>query len=136
MSTKRKVVKKKKVYIYGIYLSNETSSEKLAYIGSTFDIDERTKSHVTKLQTKKHSNKTLSKLYHDGDIIDVRVLYEVNTDNTLIKMIMEMCAISYLNPPCNKCVYQVGMSRLVFSKAPSDLAQKLLDCILEYYTNK
>lgn len=130
-TTKKKTTTKKEkeiTYIYGIYLS-----DKLAYVGSTEDIETRTKTHLTKLEKLKHGNKTLSKLYALDNNIEIKPIYIMNTDNSLARMMLEMCTICYLQPPSNRCVYQVGMSRLVFSKVKPDLAKEIIDILLKYY---
>lgn len=127
--TTKKVVKKEEItYIYGIYLSG-----KLAYVGSTEDIETRTKTHLTNLAKLKHSNKTLSKLYAKDNNVEIKPIYIMNTDNSLARMMLEMCTICYLQPPANRCVYQVGFSRLVFAKIKPDLAKKIIDLLLDYY---
>lgn len=130
-TTKKKTTKKKEkeiTYIYGIYLS-----DKLAYVGSTGDIEERAKNHKSKLEKIKHGNKTLTKLYAEDNNIEIKPIYIMNTDNSLARMMLEMCTISYLQPPANKCTYQVKSVRLNFAKVKSDLAKKIIDILLEYY---
>ena len=127
-TTKKTTTKKEITYIYGIYLS-----DKLAYVGSTENIETRTKTHLANLAKSKHSNKTLSKMYALDNNIEIKPIYTMNTDNSLAKMMLEMCTICYLQPPANRCVYQVGFSRLVFAKVKPDLAKKIIDLLLDYY---
>lgn len=129
-------------YIYGIFLTGVMDKdgeykEQCMYIGSSCDIDRRWKDHRQVLAKGKHSNKSLQKAYNamcETGIgqFEYRILYKINTDNSLIRYFAEMLAISYFRPSCNKALIQQGRSRVVFSRADRDIAEKLLNVICDF----
>ena len=96
-TSKKTTRKSKKVdeksYIYGIYLS-----DKLVYIGSTINFEQRKQQHLLKLQQNKHTNKTLTKLFLEDNNIEIKILHTIPVDNSLLRMMAEMCSISYYEP--------------------------------------
>lgn len=114
--------------IYGIF-DNDT----LLYAGSTErNPDDRFSEHKRDLIKAKHCNKTLQKYYNNCNNKDFtyKVIYQVNTDNSLIKFFLEMLAISYLRPKCNKCCIKVGFAQLSLARCDKDIAKRLIDVIV------
>jgi hypothetical protein len=114
--------------IYGIF-DNDT----LLYAGSTErNPDDRFAEHKRDLIKGKHCNKTLNKYYDNcnNKEFTYKVIYQVNTDNSLIKFFLEMLAISYLRPKCNKCCIKVGFAQLSLSRCDKDIAKRLIDVIV------
>ena len=135
---KRKSPAKKKVKItqndvvYGLYID-----DKLQYVGSSSNFENRKKSHIESLQKNKHSNKSLTKAYKESKNkkIEFKILLEMPESNSLIKFFSEMLFISYVGT-INRCVIQVRSVRLQLAKCNPILAKKLLECIFEFYGDK
>lgn len=129
-------------YIYGIFLTsvmdkNGTYTDECLYIGSSSDIERRWKQHRQALEKNKHSNRSLQKAYNfmiESGVgeFTYKILYKINSDNTLIKFFSEMLAISYWKPTCNKALVAQGRNRVIFQKCEKDIAEKLLSVICSY----
>lgn len=115
--------------IYGIYDNNT-----LLYVGETEreDVNKRFSEHKRDLIKVKHCNKTLQTYYNNCNNKDFtyKVIYQVNTDNSLIKFFLEMLVISYLRPKCNKCCIKVGLAQLSLARCDKDIAKNLIDVIV------
>lgn len=119
-----------KSYIYGIFHKGEC-----LYIGSSFDYKKRWKQHKSALEKGKHTNKTLQKYIDKIGInnIEFEVLWELNTDNTLIKFMFESLYNSLYKPKCNKCVIQQGRNKVILQRCNKDVAEKLIEDIKKLY---
>lgn len=110
---------------------------KVIYVGSTSrPVEDRWTEHRKSLEKGKHSNKSLQKAYNDNSNFTYEVVAQIPTDNTLIKFFAECLVNSIYCPSTCKCIVAQGRMRIILKRCNKDLAQKLLDCILEYYTNK
>lgn len=120
------------VYVYGIY---DKEKNILLYIGSTDNYLRRFKEHSKALSKGKHTNKTLQKYFNEHGLTDYdlefKVLYSLDTDNSLLKYFLEMLCISAYRPACNKCVISIGNSRLTFARADKEISKKIIDVIME-----
>lgn len=113
-------------YIYGLFGTNGDCY----YIGSTENPTRRKKEHIQSLLNKKHSNKTLQKKFNEcGGAIEFKVLYELKTDNTLIKFMLESLVNSVYKPKCNKCIIQQGRSKVILQRCDEDIAKELINVI-------
>lgn len=129
-------------YIYGIFLTGVMNKdgeykEQSLDVGSSNDIERRWKEHRQALDKNKHKNKSLQKAYNFMSESGVgeftyKILYKINTDDSLIRYFSEMLAISYFRPSCNKALIQQGRSRVIFSRADRDIAEKLLNVICDF----
>lgn len=129
---KTKIVKNDEfIYIYCI-----KRDDVIMYVGSTNDAERRLQEHSSELAKGTHSNKTLSKAYLEDNNFTYEILYKIPNESTLTRWFLEMVAISYHTPKCNKCVLQQGRMRMVMSKMPKDLAEQVIKVILEYYKVK
>ena len=134
MATKKTTTKKKETSIgistiYGIFLKN-----KCLYIGSTDrNIEDRWKEHQKDLEKGKHTNSTLQKQYNENNNFEYRVLMQLPTDNTLIKFLTESLVNSIHKPSCCKCIIAQGRMRVILQRCEPKLAEKILDCIKEYF---
>lgn len=115
-------------YIYSIIQSG-----KIIYVGSTNDADKRFKQHKKALENGKHTNKTLQKKYDENNDIKFVVLYELNTDNTLIKFFVESLVNSVHKPIANRCIIAQGRNRVILQRLEIKQAKEILNKIVSMY---
>ena len=115
-------------YIYSI-----VQSEKIIYVGSTNDVDKRFKQHKKALEKGKHTNKTLQKKFNENNNIKFVVMYELKTDNTLIKFFVESLVNSVYKPVCNKCIIAQGKNRVILQRLEEGQAKEILNKIVGMY---
>lgn len=109
------------IYIYGIFIREECY-----YIGQTNNVDRRFSQHREAIIKKEHSVKALNKF--DIDDIEMRVIAEINTDNSLIIMLTEALYNSIYKPK-NGIVWQSGRNTVRFKRIDVELAERLLDVL-------
>lgn len=118
-------------WVYGLYIDGE-----LQYVGSSENIEKRKQSHISNLQSIKHSNKKLQRKYVEsehGEITFTEIL-ALPTSNSLIKFFAEMLVISALKSEiCNAPHIQMGKMKMNFKACDRTLAIELLKVIADYY---
>ncbi|MBY6816452.1 GIY-YIG nuclease family protein [Clostridium botulinum] len=111
-------------YIYGIFIG-----DKCLYVGQTKrNPNERFKEHKRDIKNKKHKIKSLNT--YNVDNLEFRVLFGLDTDNTLLLSIAECCYNSIYKPK-NRCILQQGRNKVILQRCNKDIAEKLLDCIYD-----
>lgn len=111
-------------YIYGIFADN-----KCLYVGQTKRFyEDRWKEHKREIKNNRHKIKGLNKYKDNIDDLEFRVLLELNTNNTLLLSISEMC-LNSIHKPLNRCVLQQGFNKVILQRCDKDIAEKLLECM-------
>ncbi|HBJ1649398.1 GIY-YIG nuclease family protein [Clostridium botulinum] len=111
-------------YIYAIFIE-----DKCLYVGQTKrDPNERWKEHKREIKKGVHKIKGLNKYKDNVDDLEFRVLKELETDNTLLLSVAEMC-LNSMHKPLNRCVLQQGYNKVILQRCSKDIAENLLGCI-------
>ena len=109
-------------YIYGIFYGSQCM-----YIGRTNrEPQERYKEHINAIEKRGHSVKSLNKL--NVSELSFCVLYQAETDNSLLGFIMESCANSIYKPK-NRIIEQQGRRWCVFARIDKKVAEEVLEVI-------
>lgn len=114
--------------VYGIYLKDG----RLAYIGSSNNINRRWNEHKSRLLKGTHSNKSLQTYFINNDLtvddLEFKILHETKTDDKLILFFTEMLHIDLYEPLFNKMYIRIGRANVSFPK----LQQKINPEIFNY----
>lgn len=123
-----KIEKNEKFYVYGIF-----QDDVCLYIGQTTDFERRKSEHIKDLMYNKHENKSLQKYYNNTPKVEIKILVEVPTSNTLLIFFLEGLINSILKPKANKIVMMQGRARIVLQRCDEELAKQLVETIVKYY---